>query len=145
MPKSFRILSLAAAASLAACATHEAATPQAPVSSASGSTVMSSSGAAVTSAADTGRIVTVPASPAPAGVASVPALRAGYGIVEAVSLVYQAPTPSASAGGTAAAVPGPFRLMLRMDDGSLQNIVQDYRGFMVGDRVQVTTDGRILR
>jgi hypothetical protein len=35
--------------------------------------------------------------------------------------------------------------MLRMDDGTAQNIVQDYRGFLVGDRVQVTADGRILR
>jgi hypothetical protein len=145
MPKSFKLLSLVAAASLAACATQEPITPQAPVASGSGSPVISGSGVAVTSSADTGRIVAVPASPVPAGVASVPAIRAGYGIVEAVSLVYQAPAPSAAAGGTAPAVPGPYRLMVRMDDGTLQNIVQDYRGFLVGDRVQVTADGRILR
>jgi hypothetical protein len=94
--------------------------------------------------ADTGRIVTVPASPGPAaGMASVHPLRVGHGTVESVSLVYQA--PSASAGGTAPAAPGPYRLMLRMDDGSVQSLVQDYRGFLVGDRVQVTADGRIIR
>jgi len=141
MPRSLKLLPLLAA--LAACATQEPATPQAPVATGSGVPAVSGSGALVTSSADTGRVVAVPATPAPS--VAVPALRPGYGIVEGVSLVYQAPTPSASAGGTAPAVPGPYRLMLRMDDGTAQNIVQDYRGFLVGDRVQVTADGRILR
>ena len=127
---------------LAACATQEPVTPQAPVVTSSGTSASSGSGGVVTSSADTGRVVVAPAT---APVATVPALRTGYGLVEGVSLVYQAPTPSASAGGTAGAVPGPFRLMLRMDDGTVQNIVQDYRGFLVGDRVQVMPDGRILR
>ena len=140
MPRTFKLLPLLAA--LAACATHEP-TPQAPVTTASGAAAVSGSGGLVTSSADTGRIVAVPASPAPA--VALPALRPGYGIVEAVSLVYQAPAPSAAAGGTAPEVPGPYRLSIRMDDGSLQNIVQDYRGFLVADRVQVTADGRILR
>lgn len=145
MARAFKLLSVIAAASLAACATHEPVNPQAPVVSSSGAPAVSGSGAVVTSSADTGRIVTVPATAATAPAAAVQPLRAGYGIVEGVSLVYQAPTPSASAGGTAPAVPGPFRLMLRMDDGTAQQIVQDYRGFLVGDRVQVTADGRILR
>lgn len=137
-----RKLALLLPLALAACATHEVV-PQAPVTTSSGAPVTTGSGAPLTSSADTGRIAVVPATPAPS--AAVPALRPGYGIVEGVSLVYQAPAPSASAGGTAPAVPGPYRLMLRMDDGTAQNIVQDYRGFLVGDRVQVTADGRILR
>jgi hypothetical protein len=137
-----KFLSLVPVLALAACVTNEPVTPQAPVVTSSGASASSGSGGVVTSSADTGRVVVAPAT---APVAAVPALRAGYGIVEGVSLVYQAPTPSASAGGTAAAVPGPFRLMLRMDDGAVQNLVQDYRGFMVGDRVQVMPDGRILR
>jgi glutamine cyclotransferase len=31
-----------------------------------------------------------------------------------------------------------------MDDGTAQNIVQDNRAFQVGDRVQVTRDGRVV-
>jgi outer membrane lipoprotein SlyB len=37
-----------------------------------------------------------------------------------------------------------YQLTLRMDDGTVQNIVQDNRAFQVGDRVQVTTDGRVV-
>jgi hypothetical protein len=148
MPRNLKVLSLPlsllAAAALAACATQEAATPQAPVATSGGTAVTTASGGVVTSSADNGRIVVVPATPVVAGTAA-PAARPGYGIVEAVSLVYQAPLPSAAAGGTAPAVPGPYRLLVRMDDGTVQDIVQDYRGFLVGDRVQVTADGRILR
>ena len=139
-----KVLWLLPLLALGACATHEPVTPQAPVATGSGAAATSGSGGIVTSSADTGRVVAVPATGA-APVVAVPALRPGYGIVEAVSLVYQAPSPSAAAGGTAPAVQGPYRLMLRMDDGSTQEILQDYRGFLVGDRVQVMPDGRILR
>ncbi|MGQ0751081.1 MAG: glycine zipper 2TM domain-containing protein [Betaproteobacteria bacterium] len=37
-----------------------------------------------------------------------------------------------------------YQLTLRMDDGTVQNVVQDNRAFQVGDRVQVTTDGRVV-
>jgi outer membrane lipoprotein SlyB len=37
-----------------------------------------------------------------------------------------------------------YQLTLRMDDGTAQNIVQDNRAFQVGDRVQVTRDGRVV-
>jgi hypothetical protein len=121
-----KLFSLVPVLALAACAANEPVTPQAPVVTSSGAPAVSGSGGLVTSSAN-------------------PSVRPGYGIVEAVSLVHHAPAPSAAAGGTAPAVPGPFRLMLRMDDGTSQEIVQDYRGFLVGDRVQVTADGRILR
>jgi outer membrane lipoprotein SlyB len=37
-----------------------------------------------------------------------------------------------------------YQLTLRMDDGTVQHIVQDNRAFQVGDRVHVTTDGRVI-
>jgi hypothetical protein len=70
--------------------------------------------------------------------------RAGTGIVESISLA--APAGSAAGGGTAApAVSGPYRATLRMDDGSVQTIVVDTRAFLVGDRLQITPDGRLVR
>ncbi|MGH8741601.1 MAG: hypothetical protein ACREUN_11850, partial [Burkholderiales bacterium] len=52
---------------------------------------------------------------------------------------------SAAAGATAAPAPEPFRLTLRMDDGTIQTLVQDTRALLVGDRLQITADGRLLR
>jgi outer membrane lipoprotein SlyB len=37
-----------------------------------------------------------------------------------------------------------YQLTLRMEDGSVQNVIQDNRAFQVGDRVQVTNDGRVV-
>lgn len=75
--------------------------------------------------------------------------RPGYGVVEAINLErYIAPrAPSAAAGAT---VGHPidrtgYRLTVRMDDGTLQSIAQDNRDFRVGDRVQLTADGRVIR
>ena len=31
-----------------------------------------------------------------------------------------------------------------MENGVVQNIVQDNRSFQVGDRVQITNDGRVI-
>ena len=70
--------------------------------------------------------------------------RAGTGIVESISLA--SPAASASAGGSAApAVSGPYRATLRMEDGSVQTIVVDTRAFLVGDRLQIMPDGRLVR
>jgi hypothetical protein len=70
--------------------------------------------------------------------------RAGFGIIESISLVN--PPAAASAGGTAAPVAtGPYRIAIRMDDGATQSIVVDNRAFLVGDRVQVLPDGRLIR
>ena len=75
-------------------------------------------------------------------VAVAPAVRAG--IIEAISLT-SLPT-AASAGGTLPAVTsGPYRVALRMDDGTVQ-IIQTYsRAFLVGDRVQIMPDGKLNR
>jgi hypothetical protein len=77
------------------------------------------------------------------------AYRAGNGWIESISLVYMPAlrAPSASAGSSVANAPdpGPYRINVRMDDGSLQSMIVDTRSFMVGDRVQLMTDGRMGR
>lgn len=37
-----------------------------------------------------------------------------------------------------------YQLTVRMENGVVQNIVQDNRNFQVGDRVQITRDGRVI-
>jgi len=69
--------------------------------------------------------------------------RPGNGIVESISLA-QPPASAAAAGGTAA-VSGPYRLTMRMDDGSTQTLTVDTRAILVGDRLQITPEGRLIR
>ena len=71
------------------------------------------------------------------------AKRPGDGLVESISLV--APPASAAAGGTAPAPTGPYRVTVRKDDGAVQTFNVDSRAYLVGDRVQVTPDGRLIR
>jgi hypothetical protein len=95
-------------------------------------------------------VAVAPPAPAPVVAGNVPSLatyRAGLGTVESASLVNVAPPPagaSASAGASSATYPA-YRLSVRMDDGSVQTIDQDNRAFMVGDRIEVTSSGRIVR
>lgn len=114
------------ALALAGCTTYYDPPPTAPVTTSSGVPVLSAGPAPVVSAA--------PGS----------TQRAGRGIIESISLA--GPTASASAGGTAApSASGPYRITVRMDDGNLQTLVVDNRAFLVGDRVQVTPEGRLVR
>jgi hypothetical protein len=113
-------------AALAGCATYET-TPQAPVLSSSGTPVLSASGTPVTSAA--------PATPARV------AARPGFGVVESVSLV----NPPSASTGAPMTVSAPYRLTVRMDDASVQWIDVNDRDFRVGDRVELTGDGRIIK
>ena len=70
--------------------------------------------------------------------------RTGFGIVESISLV--TPPASAAAGSTQPPVAsGPYRIMVRMDDGNVRTMTVDNRAFLVGDRVQVLSDGRLVR
>lgn len=89
-------------------------------------------------------VVSASASPV-AAASSTPARahRAGFGIIESIALA--TPAASASAGGTAPAVSGPYRVTLRMEDGSMQTMTVDNRAFLVGDRVQVLPDGKLVR
>lgn len=77
--------------------------------------------------------------------AGASASRPGFGIIESISLVH--PPASASAGATASmpVAKGPFRITMRMDDGSTQSMIVDNRAFLVGDRVQIQPDGRLIR
>jgi outer membrane lipoprotein SlyB len=78
------------------------------------------------------------------------AFRPGTGTVQNVQ-----PARVAIPGGTAPKTPlqqmvAPhwmegYQLSLRMDDGTVQAITQDSDAFHVGDRIQVTPEGRVLK
>jgi hypothetical protein len=83
------------------------------------------------------------ATAAPAPVVSS-AYRPGFGIIESLSLV-TLPATAAAGGTIPPVVSGPYRVTVRMDDGSIQTMIVDNRAFLVGDRVQFTNDGRLIR
>ena len=123
-------LSLSAVAlAVAGCTTYYD-TPPSPA-------VTTSSGAPV--------VVAAPSAPAPAATqAPSSGYRSGYGIVESISLVTLPAV--ASAGGTLPpVVSGPYRVTVRMDEGNIQTMIVDNRAFLVGDRVQIMSDGRLIR
>ena len=84
------------------------------------------------------------AAPAPAAPAS--AYRPGSGVVESASVVSLATSPSdAAAGGTRQENGGAtMGYRVKMDDGSMQSILQKGERFAVGERVEVTADGRLV-
>jgi outer membrane lipoprotein SlyB len=135
-------LSAVAIAALAGCSTYYEAPPRGPVSTTTGAPVVSSSS------------TVAPAPVAPAAVSSaapaaVGPYRAGNGIIESIGLVTLPPAgwpASAAAGGTVPpAAPGPYRVTLRMDDGTIQTLMQDTRALLVGDRIHLSADGRLSR
>jgi hypothetical protein len=92
--------------------------------------------------ASSGATIVVPQATAPAPavvVAPAPApLRAGYGRIEAI-----VPVPPAAVAGSS--VPGANkRISVRMDDGSMQYLDTAAPNLAVGDRVQLTSDGRMI-
>lgn len=113
MSKLYFPLSLAAVAVLAACTTSSPMTP-APAP-----------------------VVVAPApvvtAPAP-GVVTPSAIRPGFGRVEAIT----AAQPSAGAGGSTLR-----RLGIKMEDGTVQYVDSVATGVSVGDRVELTPDGRL--
>jgi hypothetical protein len=70
-----------------------------------------------------------------------PRHRAGAGVVESASVV-SLPSSSAAGGGTASPT---MAYRIGMVDGSTQSVVQSGERFQVGERVQVTSDGRLAR
>jgi hypothetical protein len=123
-------LSALVAAGLAACASYEAPVTPAPVMTAP--PVVAATPPAAPSSSAAALATLQPGS-----------YRPGSGILESIGLVTL--PASAAAGGSAAPAPGPFRLTLRMDDGSVQTLIQDTRALLVGDRLQITPDGKLLR
>jgi uncharacterized lipoprotein YbaY len=82
---------------------------------------------------------------APALGAPASAYRPGAGVVESASVVSLATSPSdAAAGGTTQENGGAtMGYRVKMDDGSMQSILQKGERFAVGERVEVTADGRL--
>jgi outer membrane lipoprotein SlyB len=54
---------------------------------------------------------------------------------------------AAAGGGTAGRVVDgvAYRLTVRMDDGTVQTVLQDSAEFRPGDRVRLTGDGKVIR
>jgi len=118
-----------AAFGIAGCTTYYDPPPPVAVTTTTGAPVVSAGSSAPS---------------ASAGSSTPSAWKPGAGVIQAISL--GAPQASASAGGTtSSAVSGPYRMTLRMDDGTVQTLVVDNRAFLVGDRVQVTPEGRMIR
>jgi hypothetical protein len=123
------ILSSIAVAILAGCATESRITSApAPVvvAPAAAPYVLAPAGTVVVPQASTAGMVVVAPAAAP--------LRAGLGRIESILAV-----PTAAAGGTA---PNPTkRIVMRMDDGSVQYFDTQAAGLAVGDRIEITKDG----
>ena len=84
--------------------------------------------------------IAAPAAPAPR------TYRPGVGVVESASVVSLSSSPSAAAGGTAGAATSPtMAYRLKMADGSVQDVVQAGQRFQVGERVEIASDGRLMR
>lgn len=120
------ILSSIAVAILAGCATESRITSApAPVIVAPAAAPAPAGTVVVPQASTAGMVVVAPAA-AP--------LRAGLGRIESILAV-----PIAAAGGTA---PNPTkRIVMRMDDGSVQYFDTQAAGLAVGDRIEITKNG----
>jgi hypothetical protein len=140
-------LTLASLALLGACATdYDRGTPVAAAPVVSGSGAVVSSGTVVAPAVVSGQPVLIASTPAPGAVIvpSTAPFKAGMGTVEAVQVVHITSAASASAGSSAPDRLA-YRLTLKMDDGSLQAVDQDNRNFAVGDRVEIASNGVVVR
>jgi hypothetical protein len=123
------ILSSIAVAILAGCATDSAITPApAPVvvAPAAAPYVLAPAGTVVVPQASPAGMVVVAPAAAP--------LRVGLGRIESILAV-----PSAATGGTAPS--STKRIVMRMDDGSVQYFDTQAAGLAVGDRIEITKDG----
>lgn len=129
-------LSALALTGLAACTTYYEPPPPAPVATTPPPVVTTPPAAPATT--------TSPASPVALAKLEPGTYQPGYGILESIGLVTLPPS-AASAGATAASAPGPYRLTIRMEDGTIQTLIQDTRALLVGDRLQITSDGRLIR
>jgi hypothetical protein len=72
--------------------------------------------------------------------------KAGSGVVEGVSVLPNAnKQKSAVSGARRAPDPNLYRLSLRMDAGGFQTVDIDTASFLVGEAVELTNDGRVVR
>lgn len=129
MRKLYLPLSLIATATLAACSTTDPATPApAPVVVAPAPVVTTPAPTVVQAPA--GTVVAAPGTV----VATPTAIRAGMGRVETITALQ----PSAAAGGTTSR-----RFGIKMDDGTVQYVDSPAQGIVVGDRIELTSDGKL--
>lgn len=122
------VLSAIAVAILAGCATEDRVTSApAPVVVAPAAAPVLTPAAAVSTpqASAAGTVVVAPA--------AVP-LRVGFGRIESILAV-----PNAAAGGMASSLTR--RIVMRMEDGSVQYFDTEAAGVAVGERVEITKDG----
>jgi hypothetical protein len=122
-------LSLAALAVLAACATSDPVTPApAPVVVAPAPVVTAPAPTVVLPQAAAGQVVV----PTPT------ALRAGHGRIESIN----ATGTSSAAGGTVRPL---RRIGIKMDDGTVQYVDTAAEGLVMGQRIELTSDGMLKR
>ncbi|HXJ54048.1 MAG TPA: hypothetical protein VNH16_21900 [Burkholderiales bacterium] len=83
-------------------------------------------------------------SPASTGSTS-PAYRPGAGTVESASVLSLSSAPAAAGGTAGPATSATMAYRLKMADGTTQDVVQAGERFEVGDRVELTREGRLVR
>lgn len=135
-----------AALGMAGCTTYYDPPPTTSVTTTTGAPVVSAGSSVPPVSAGSSVPPVSSGSSVPAATASSSAWKPGVGVIQTISLGTPAAAASASAGGSVSpAVSGPYRMTLRMDDGTVQTLVVDNRAFLVGDRVQVSPEGRMIR
>lgn len=72
--------------------------------------------------------------------------KAGSGVIEAVSVLPKAnKQKSVVSGARRAPDPNLYRLSLRMDAGGFQTVDIDDGSFLIGEAIELTNDGRVVR
>jgi hypothetical protein len=72
--------------------------------------------------------------------------KAGSGVIEAVSVLPNAnKQKSVVSGSRRAPDPNLYRLSLRMDAGGFQTVDIDDGSFLMGEAIELTNDGRVVR
>ena len=140
-------LSLVTLAFLGACAAPDYPATGAPVVSSSGTPVTSGTPVA-TGAVVTGQPVLVSSGPVQAGTVVVPAtsaFRAGTGTIEAIQAVHVTPYTASASAGASVPTRTAYRLTMKMDDGTMQAVDQTNPDFRIGDRVEMQSDGTVVR
>lgn len=93
-----------------------------------------------------------PPSERPAETATVPPTaaspasnHAGIGTIESATVLSLASAPAAAGGTAGPATSATMAYRLKMADGTTQDVVQAGERFEVGDRVELTREGRLVR
>ena len=73
------------------------------------------------------------------------AYRAGFGTIESATVLSLSSAPAAAGGTAGPATSATMAYRLRMADGTAQDVVQAGERFEVGDRVEMTPEGRLAR